>query len=219
MRRLHALGLVILVVASSALSASSLAWADEPATYAPDESEVVAPLPSPERPSCPAAPEPAVEGADPAVVEQRLARIEADAVCAATVDRLGEISDRLWWVVSEELRGHAQGVASLERAAEAVTTLGEIDHALSVQGPLPEAVRGEVVSDLQSIERALGSEGVLVERLTGGGSEGVTEATEGLQASVDAGAESTRSALWYLIGVAAGGFVGYLFYRQVMPRA
>jgi len=210
---------VILVIASSALSASSSALADEPATYAPDEAEVVAPVPSGERPGCPAAPEPAPEGADPSVVEQRLARIEADAACAATVDRLGEVSERLWWVVSEQLRGHAQGVASLERQAEAVSILGEIDHALSVEGPLPESVRGEVVSDLQSIERALGAEGVLAERLTGGASEGVTEATEGLQASVDAGAESTRSALWYLIGVAAGGLVGYFFYRQVMPRA
>lgn len=209
MSRVRAVFLVVAMIASFASSVASSARAAEPTTYAPDESEVFAPVPSAERPACPTAPEPAAEGADAAVVEQRLSRIESDQVCAVVSQRLGEVAERLWWVVSEQLRQHSQGVSALERQAESVTLLRRLE-------PIAEALSGELSADVTSW-----SAGTLAVRdsaavdAAGESVEGQSEVSE----AIDAGAEATRSALWYLIGVAAGAFVGYLFYRQVMPRA
>jgi hypothetical protein len=208
---------VALLVAASALVAPTGAAA-ETTPYAPDESEVTAPAPLAERPDCPVAPEPAAEGADASVLEQRAARIEADDICRATAARLGELLERSWWVVSEQLRAHAQGEHLLER-------LGTLDEVAIEQRAVAEDVRGEVPADLQVLHRDLGEEGTIAARLAAlGGSEkesteGVVETAKGVESAVEAGAESTRHALWYLIGVAAGAMVGYLFYRQVMPRA
>ncbi len=183
--------------------------AGEPSPYAPDESEYVEPAPLAERPVCPVPPEPAAEGADVAVVEQRAARIEADESCAVYADRLEGLSRRLWWIVSEQVRQHVQGVAVLEREAEADTLLARLE-------PIAASLAGKLETEVVAY-----SGGTLpVHDAAGAAAAGETTAGQAeLSEAIDAGAEATRGALWYLIGAAVGCFVGYVFYRQVMPRA
>ena len=192
-----------LLVGSSAFSA--LASASEPVPYVPDESEFLEPAPAAERPVCPVLPEPAAEGADPSVVEQRDSRIEADETCRVWSQRLEALSERLWWIVSEQLREHVQGVAQLERSAEGDALLGRLE-------PIAERLGGTL--DTEVVAWSGGSLPV-EDAAAGETAEGTAQISE----AVDAAGESERSALWYLIGVAAGAFVGYLIYRQVMPRA
>jgi hypothetical protein len=194
--------------------------AAEPALYVPDEAEVLEPAPSPERPVCPEPPESAAEGADASVLEQRAARIEADESCRVYADRLDTLSQRLWWIVSEQLRQHQQGermvegIEGDESATHAIYPLiDQLDEIVAPGTGLGVKIVGQENGPIET-RSAAGGETESVE-----GAEGVEEATEGVEASIDAGAEATRSALWYLIGLAAGAFVGYVFYRQVMPRA
>jgi|GEM_PF-5298057 len=197
------------MTASFVCSVASAARADEPTTYAPDETAISVPPPSPGGPACPAPPEPAAEGADVAVVEQRLARIEAAEACEAWSARLDEVTERLWWIVSEQLRQHTQGVSALERQAESVSLLRQL-------GPIGESLSGELSAKVTGW--SAGTLAVHDSAALDAAGESVEGQSE-VSAAIDAGAEATRSALWYLIGLAAGAFVGYVFYRQVMPRA
>ncbi len=139
------------------------------------------------------------------MVEQRDSRIEADETCRVWSQRLEALSERLWWIVSEQLREHVQGVAQLERSAEGDALLGRLE-------PIAERLGGTL--DTEVVAWSGGSLPV-EDAAAGETAEGTAQISE----AVDAAGESERSALWYLIGVAAGAFVGYLIYRQVMPRA
>ena len=185
----------------------------EPVLYSPDESEFTEPSQAPQRPVCPEPPLGPYEGSDDAAGEIRLERTAIAETCLVEADRLGVLSQRLWWIVSEQLRTHDQGVALLEKltalnesGVDQVGGLGRITTALgaplvaevspSGEGPLPVHDTGIAVAGGES-----------------------TAASESLAASVDASGEAMRHALWYLIGVAAGAMVFYTLYRQVMPRA
>jgi hypothetical protein len=207
-KRVHLVALV-----ASVLCLGNVGLADaEPAPYAPYEGESTLPEPLPNVP-CPEPPEPAAEGSEAVTLETRNARIEAAETCRAQVAATMLVAERVWWVVTEQLRQHEQGVSELERLAAYEPLLSQLE---PINNRLADKIDTEVVDWSAGTlpvhdAAAVAAEG---ENTTEG-----TDATESIAASVDAGAEATRSALWYLIGVAAGGFAAYCFYRQVMPRA
>lgn len=175
-----------------ALSLGASPAAADPPVYVPSEAIATEP-PVEGLLGCsedPAAPE---GEAEPVVAELRRLRIEAVATCEAVLQRLDLSRHRLWWIVAEALEAGSQrslGNEKLTALVEALAVPREVTLAgVGAESPLP--VR---------------------DALATAGSGDVTEA-------VNASGEASTSVAWYIAGLIVACFLGYVIYRQVMPRA
>ncbi|HEX3173978.1 MAG TPA: hypothetical protein VHQ43_07155 [Solirubrobacterales bacterium] len=173
------------------------ALADEPSPYVAPSELALEPELS-ELAACPSAEVPIVveeeaEAVPPDLRELGHLRIEQQQACRAQSDRLDRVVERLWWIVAEQLRLHAQGVVTNEKL-EAVLGSLEVPLSTEVKGftslePLP-------VHETQQLA-----------------------VTEPIAESVDASGEALKGGVYFVAGVIVAAFVCYVLYRQVMPRA
>ncbi len=181
------------VVAVLAFWAAS-ARAAEP-SYVPPEPGVSEPALSEALPSCPTAPA-VYEGEDATVAELRSLRREAVQSCEAQVARQEQFLHRLWWVVAEAVSAHAQRVVTNEKLTAVVEALKPLGASLPVEvqgvsssSPLPVHETEQSAVTVPLIQSATNSDELL----------GI--------------------GLWTIAGLMVGLFIGYVIYRQVMPRA
>jgi hypothetical protein len=170
--------------------------ADEPAPYVAPSDLALEPELS-ELASCSSSEVPIVaeeeaEAVPPDLRELGHSRMEQQQACRAQVDRLDQVIERLWWIVAEQLRLHAQGVVTNEKL-EAVLGALEVPLSTEVKGftslePLP-------VHETQQLA-----------------------VTEPIAESVDASGEALKGGVYFLGGIILAAFVCYVLYRQVMPR-
>lgn len=110
-------------------------------------------------PECPSPPA-GYEGEDQTVGELRSLRSEEVEACSALSDRLDVLVERLWWVTTEAVRRHEQGVVSNEKLASLVEGLcGSAESPCSVEGALEgegsEAVVTAVENNGLAVKSAL----------------------------------------------------------------
>jgi hypothetical protein len=190
-------GSLVVCAAVATCVFAAQAVADEPAPYVapseialePELSELVA-CPSEE---VPIVAEEESESVPPDLRELGHSRIEQQQACRAQADRLDRVIERLWWIVAEQLRLHAQGVVTNEKL-EAVLGALEVPLSTEVKGftslePLP-------VHETQQLA-----------------------VTEPIAESVDASGEALKGGVYFVGGIIVAAFVCYVLYRQVMPRA
>jgi hypothetical protein len=185
-----------------ALGSPPSSLADEPSPYIAPEAIFTEPSPGEPLPACPDAPEAPVpptpeeeaeegfEAPDAAAVETRLARIEAVETCRAIVRREDLQVSRLWWVVAQQVK--AEPVLS-----DLLSRLVEVRDRPNCGDPCEVSI-APLVESLPVIW----SEALPVHDA---GAGAATEEYSGeLVSSIDAGAESSSAALWFIAAVLVG---------------
>jgi hypothetical protein len=167
----------------------------EPTPYSPPEGSFTEPVPG-GLPGCAEAPGPLEAEPEAVVAELHRLRSESVAACEATTARLDLVWHRLWWVTVEAAESAPQRSLANEKLTALVEALGaprEVTLAgTSTESPLP-------VHDASAASAAVG--------------------TEGVAEAVNASGEAMTGVGWFLAGLLVACFLGYVIYRQVMPRA
>lgn len=178
---------------------------------------------------CPAAPDPAEGGADAVVVELRLVRIDAASSCEALADRLDRATYYGELVAWEQTAGAGNslyqrlgdtrdGIAELSAMATTQLELASCNADFTPEDEIEDHVCGKVwLADPAGVRIDLAGTGV-GGSLAVGVSNPLDVATP-VSDSVDASGIALKEGVWYLVGALVAAFVGYVFYRQVMPRA
>lgn len=177
--------------------ASVRALADEPPSYVAPFELALEPE-SPELAACSSAGVPIVaeeeaEAVKPELRELGHSRMEAQQACRAQADRLDQVIGRLWWIVAEQLRLHAQGVVTNEKLELVADRLGL---------PLSTEVKGFTSLEPLPVHET--------QQLS---------VTEPIAESVDASGEALKGGIYFVGGIIVAAFVCFVLYRQVMPRA
>lgn len=179
-------GLVVLLLLVVPGAASA-----DPTPYVPPEAIYTEPTPAEPLPACPAAPEAPVpptaeeeeaEGfvpPDQAAIETRLARIEAAETCEAIVARQDRDSSRLWWVVAQLVKVEPTVSDQLARLVDIrdLPNCGDPCRVTMPEGKSEPLLVHDAASEQYSGE---------------------------LVSSVDAGAESSSGALWFIAALIVG---------------
>jgi hypothetical protein len=189
--------LLVLCAGVAGLFFAGRALAEPPPVYTPPGEAFTEPAPE-GLPACSAAPEP-LEG-EAVVAELRSLRRDAAADCEALASRLDLVWHRLWWVTVELAEARPQRALGNEK----LSSLVEGVEALTSVAGEPGSVTLEGVTSLEPLPVHETQQSAV---------------TTPLESSIDASGEALKGALWFLAGAVVAGLVGYVIYRQVMPRA
>lgn len=190
-------GSLVVCAAVATCVFAAQAVADEPASYvAPSDLALEPELP--ELAACPSDEVPIVAEEEAEAVPAQLRelghlRMEQQQACRAQAQRLDLVVSRLWWIVAEQLRAHAQGVVTNERLVEIVDRLS---------APLSTEVKGLTPLEPLPVHET--------EQLA---------VSQPIAESVDASGEALKGGIYFVGGLIVAAFVCYVLYRQVMPRA
>lgn len=182
---------------AAAFVLAARAAAEPPPVYTPPAESFAEPTPAGLAP-CAAAPEP-LEG-ESVQAELRALRRESVLNCEALTARLDLVWHRLWWVVDELAEARPQRSLGNEK----LSSIGEQLEALTLAVGEPGAVTIEGLSSLEPLPVHETQQAAV---------------TSSFETSIDATGEALKGALWFLAGAVVAGLVGYVIYRQVMPRA
>lgn len=173
------------------------AFAEPPPIYTPPAESFTEPAPE-GLAGCATSPEP-LEG-ESVQAELRAVRRDSVSNCEALTARLDLVWHRLWWVVDELAEARPQRSLSNEK----LSSIGEQLEAVTSAIGEPGAVTIEGVSLLEPLPVHETQQAAV---------------TSSFETSIDATGEALKVALWFLAGAVVAGLVGYVVYRQVMPRA
>lgn len=167
--------------------------------------EPVTPAPS----ECPAVPVfgGPYEGEEEAAGELQLLRIESAESCKALTDRLDEVVEREWWVVSQLLG--QQALAQEDREYSERTELAESEGNELLRELNNQFIPGPLKTELAGVDE----EHPLFVTSSEEGS--AIEGTAELVSSIDASGEAQKLALWFIVGVLVASGLGYGIYRTI----
>lgn len=191
----------------------------EPEPFTPPAEHFSEPEPLVELGACPSAPVAGIEEEEAGEVpletrELGHLRLEGQEACKAVADRLDEVVSRLWWVTVEQ--------AETVRLLPTLESANPIPTLETLLEPLPE-IRNKLdllPSDGYMRASLLGAEDEhpLAVSSTGSGSEGGPESAE-LVASIDSGAEASKTALYLIAGEIVALVIGFAIWRTGALRA